>query len=95
MRYLKNVSESNIASSEASIDLLNDARCLFQSQEISFDLYSEHKIIHESIPIQLGGYFHSIIPYDKKGNILFPIAKFEGNTPREQSSDELWMKGLV
>ena len=91
---LENVSDGNAANSEASSDLLNDARCLFQSQDISFDLYSQHKIIYESSPIQLGGFFRNFIPYDKKGNILSPIAKLEGNTAREQSSDGLWMKGM-
>ena len=57
---LENVSDGNAANSEASSDLLNDARCLFQSQDISFDLYSQHKIIYESSPIQLGGFFATL-----------------------------------
>ena len=89
---LENVSDGNAAGSAASSDLLNNARCLFQSRDISFDLHSEHKIIYETI--QLGGFFCSFIPYDKMGNILSPIAKLEDNTPREQFSDGLWMKGM-
>lgn len=91
---LENVPGGNGASSEVRSDLLNDARWLFQSKGISFDSYAEHKIIYESSPIMQGGFFHSFIPYDKNGNILSPIAKLEGNTPREQSSDGLWMKGM-
>ena len=57
---LDNVSDGNAANSEASSDLLNNVRSLIQSQDLSVDLYSEHKIIHESTPIQLGGFFAAL-----------------------------------
>ena len=77
--------------SAAGSDILNDARWLSQNTEVSFVSY---EIIHESSPLQPGGFFRSLIPYDKDGNILSPIAKLECSTPREQSSDGLLMKGI-
>ena len=68
----------------------NDARWLYESTEVSFDAY---RIIHESSPIQQGGFFHYLIPYDVDGNIISPIAKLELNTPREQSSGGLFIRG--
>ena len=57
---LQNVSDGNAASYEASSDLLNDARWLFQSQDGSFNLYTEHKTNFESSPIQLKGLFAAL-----------------------------------
>ena len=76
--------------STAGSDILNDARWLSQNTEVSFASY---KIVYESSPLQPGGFFRSLIPYDKDGNILSPITKLECSTPREQSSDCLLMKG--
>ena len=45
----------------------NDARWLYESTEDSFDAY---RITHESSPIQQGGFFHYLIPYDVDGNII-------------------------
>ena len=54
------MSDSNVASSETSSDLRNDARWLFQSQDGSFNLYTEHKTNFESSPIQLEGLFAAL-----------------------------------
>ena len=86
----KCLSERNAPSSEARSDIFNDARWLYESTEVSFDAY---RIIHESSPIQQGGFFHYLIPYDADGNIISPIAKLELNTPREQPSDGLFIRG--
>ena len=77
-------------SSEARSDIFNDARWLYEGTEVSFDAY---RIIHESLSIQQGGFFHYLIPYDVDGNIISPIAKLELNTPREQSSGGLFIRG--
>ena len=50
----KCLSERNAPSSEARSDIFNDARWLYESTEVSFDAY---RIIHESSPIQQGGFF--------------------------------------
>ena len=74
----KCLSERNAPSSEARSDIFNDAQWLYESTEVSFDAY---RIIHESLPIQQGGSFHYLIPYDADGNNISPIAKLELNTP--------------
>ena len=84
------MSESDAPSIEARSDIFNDARWLYDSTEVSFDAY---RIIHESSPIEQGGFFHYLIPYDADGNIISPIAKLECNTPREQCSDDLSIRG--
>lgn len=96
------------AYSAVGSDILNNARWLSQNTEVSFASYevvhksfqntqvsfASYEIVHESSPLQPGGFFRSLIPYDKDGNILSPIAKLECSTPREQSSDGLLMKGI-
>ena len=57
-----------------------------------FLLMHAYRIIHESSPIQQEE-FSLLIPYDADGNIISPIAKLELNTPREQSSDGLFIRG--
>ena len=76
--------------SAAGSDILNDARWWSENKEVSFASFN---IVHESSPLQPGGFFHSLIPYDKDGNIISPIAKLECSTPREQSSGGLLTKG--
>ena len=58
--------------------------------EVSFASFN---IVHESSPLLPGGFFCSLIPYDK--DIISPIAKLECSTPREQSSGGLLTKGIA
>ena len=61
------VSPSNGVSvcSAAGSDILNDARWLSENAEVSFASFN---IVHESSPLLPGGFFRSLIPYDKDGN---------------------------
>ena len=77
--------------SAAGSDILNDARWLSENAEVSFASFN---IVHESSPLLPGGFFRSLIPYDKDGDIISPIAKLECSTPREQSSGGLLTKGI-
>ena len=66
---------------------------LFQSQDNSFDSNPDNKIIYASSPERPGGFFHSFFPC---GAIIFsPIAKLQYCTPREQSSNGLWLNGMA
>ena len=78
----------------------NRAPSIEQRSEISnrscdakSDLLDSYTIVYESSPIQAVGYFRILIPYELDRNVISPIVNLE-DSPREQSSNGLWLKGM-